>query len=180
MAAASLKPGLVPATDWFVQYTIVDPSIARFVSPTMGGSDSNTLRVRVDENSIAAVNLSSQPSARGTTPVLIEVISPAMPSDHLPEIVVARGETFATFSSPGLVVHAFGPENATIGELLQFTATLGNPGDLNAENARLMLNLPPGMRLQSAIPNRPRKRTQVPFGTKECWLPTGNWMWLSA
>ena len=152
--------GLVPATDWFVQYTIVDPSIASFVNQTPSPTGSNQSRVRVDENGMGIVNISAAPNARGTTGILIEVISPAMPSDHLPEIVVGRGETFATFSSPGLNVQAFGPNTASVGEVLSYSAALGNPGDLNAENARLTLTLPSGLRLQSAVP-QPTSQTDL-------------------
>jgi uncharacterized repeat protein (TIGR01451 family) len=144
--------GLVPATDWMVQYTILDPSIATLISPGSPGSSVQQTRVRVDENGQALVNIAALPNARGTTPVLVEVISPAMPADHLPEIVVGRGETFVTFSSPGLDLRASGPEIANVGEVLSYVASLGNPGDLNAENARLTLRVPPGMRLQSASP----------------------------
>jgi len=144
--------GLVPATDWFVQYTIVDPSVASFVNPTPATAGNNQARIRVDQNGMSVVHIAAAPNARGTTGVIIEVISPAMPSDHLPEIVVGRGETFATFSSPGLAIQAFGPDSAALGEVVSYTASLGNPGDLNAENTRLVLTLPAGLRLQTAVP----------------------------
>lgn len=144
--------GLVPASDWFVQYTILDPGVASFVNPTPPTSGNNQSRVRVDQNGMAVAHLAAGPNSRGTTGVMIEVISPAMPADHLPEIVVGRGETFVTFSSPALALQAFGPNFAALGELLSYTASLGNPGDLNAENTRLVLTLPAGMRLRSATP----------------------------
>jgi uncharacterized repeat protein (TIGR01451 family) len=143
--------GLVPATDWMVQYTVLDPSVASLAN-VQTGTTGQQVRVRVDENGQAIATVAAVPNARGTTGILIEVISPAMPADHLPEIIVGRGETFVTFSSPGLELQAFGPESANVGELLTYGASLGNPGDLNAENARLSLNVPPGMRLQSATP----------------------------
>lgn len=152
--------GFVPATDWLVQYTIVDPKVAQFVSPTAAAQGSHQVRVRVDENAMAVAQLAAPPEGRGTTPVLIEVISPAQPADHLPEIVVGRGETFVTFSSPGLNVQAFGPSAGMIGDQLNFVASLGNPGDLNADNTRLTLNLPVGLRLVAASP-QPTSQTET-------------------
>ncbi len=173
--------GFVPATDWIVQYTIVDPNVATFANPASAsavqpGPNSNQMRVRVDANGMATIGIIPTPtpsgttpdltfrdqmgvpyeskvaSGRGTTPIIIEVISPEMPTDHLPEIVVGRGETLATFSSADLTLQAFGPQTSTTGEQLTYTASLGNAGDINADNARLVLNLPAGMRLISAVP----------------------------
>ncbi|HAC91245.1 MAG TPA: hypothetical protein DCF63_11550, partial [Planctomycetaceae bacterium] len=152
--------GFVPATDWLVQYTIVDPNVAQFVSPTASVQGSHQVRVRVDENATAVAHLAAPPEGRGTTAVLIEVISPAQPADHLPEIVVGRGETFVTFSSPGLNVQAFGPNAAMIGDQLNYVASLGNPGDLNADNTRLVLTLPTGLRLLAASP-QPSSQTET-------------------
>jgi uncharacterized repeat protein (TIGR01451 family) len=152
--------GFVPATDWLVQYTIVDPNVAQFVSPTSSVQGSHQVRVRVDENATAVAHLAAPPEGRGTTAVLIEVISPAQPADHLPEIVVGRGETFVTFSSPGLNVQAFGPNAAMIGDQLNYVASLGNPGDLNADNTRLVLTLPAGLRLVATSP-QPSSQTET-------------------
>ena len=124
----------------------------QFRGPTTASDVPHVARVRVDQNGLAVAQLVAPPDGRGTTPVLIEVIRPTQPADHLPEIVVGRGETFVTFSSPGLTVQARGPESAVVGEQLTYVASLGNPGDLNAENARLLLNLPTGLRLLSASP----------------------------
>ncbi|MBX3423856.1 MAG: hypothetical protein KF752_20050 [Pirellulaceae bacterium] len=144
--------GFVPATGWIVQYTIVDPNVAAFVSPTLPSSNPQQARVRVDENGMATAHLTAPPNGRGTTPVIVEVLSPEQPSDHLPELLFGRGETLVTFSSPGLNLQVFGPEAAMAGEQLTYVASLGNPGDLNADNARLVLNLPAGMKLIAATP----------------------------
>jgi uncharacterized repeat protein (TIGR01451 family) len=144
---------LVPAEDWIVQYTIVDPSVAMFVPAT----GSNTAIVRVNSDSQAIVQVAAAvdaqgAAARGTTPILIDVIRPAQPSDNLPELKLGSGQTFATFSSPGLNLQAFGPQLASVGEQLTYVASLGNPGDVDAENARLLLNIPAGTKLISAAP----------------------------
>ncbi len=144
---------LVPAEDWIVQYTIVDPSVAAFVPPT----GSNVARIKVNSDSqaiaqvVAPIGANGQ-AARGTTPILIDVIRPAMPSDNLPEIVLGSGQTFATFSSPGLNLQAFGNDVGSVGEQITYVASLGNPGDVPTENARLQVNIPVGTKLVNAVP----------------------------
>ncbi|MCC7333598.1 MAG: DUF11 domain-containing protein [Pirellulaceae bacterium] len=144
---------LVPAEDWIVQYTIVDPSIATFVPPT----GSNVARIKVNRDAqaiaqvVAAVDAQGRP-ARGTTPILIDVIRPAQPSDNLPELKLGSGQTFATFSSPGLDLQAFGNDVGSVGEQISYVASLGNPGDVPAENTQLVMNIPAGTRLVSAVP----------------------------
>ncbi len=152
---------LVPAEDWIVRYTIVDPSVATFVPPT--GSNEANIRVNKDAQAIvqvaAAVDAQGQP-ARGTTPILIDVIRPAQPSDNLPELKLGSGQTFATFSSPGLNLQSFGNDVGSVGEQLTYVASLGNPGDVPAENVQLVMNLPAGTRLVSAVPE-PSSKTNT-------------------
>jgi uncharacterized repeat protein (TIGR01451 family) len=146
--------GFVPAAGWFVQYTIVDPSKATFIGPPEAVKvDERTIRTVVNNDGLATAILAPVPGSLGTTPVLIDVISRARPEDGIPELTVGRGQTFATFSAAGLQLEAFGPEMTTKGEQVSFTAILANPGDLNAENAKLVMNIPEGLRFISANPN---------------------------
>ncbi|MEO8268128.1 MAG: hypothetical protein ABI557_00325 [Aureliella sp.] len=144
---------LVPAEDWIVQYTIVDSSVATFAPPT----GSNVARIKVNKDAqgivqvVAAVDAQGQ-LARGTTPILIDVIRPAQPSDNLPELKLGSQQTFATFSSPGLDLQAFGNDVGSVGEQISYVASLGNPGDVPAENTQLVMNIPAGTRLVSAVP----------------------------
>jgi uncharacterized repeat protein (TIGR01451 family) len=140
---------LVPATDWIVRYTILDPSLATFLPPT----GSNVSLVKVNSDGQAIAQLAAPPGARGATPVAIEVIRPAQPSDSLPELVLGRGQTIVTFSSPGLVLQTFGPEISSVGEQLTYAASLGNPGDIDAENVRLEVALPAGTKMIAAAPS---------------------------
>lgn len=137
---------LVPAEGWIVEYTILDPSIAVFDPPT----GSNKAQVRVTRDGLAQVNIRSTPEGRGTTPVIIDVVRPADPSDNLPELVIGRGQTTVTFSSPGLNLEAFGPSVGTIGEQLTYSAMVGNPGDIQAENVQLRFQIPAGTRYVAA------------------------------
>ena len=143
--------GLVPASGWLVQYTIVDPNIATFAGPPeIQRVDDRTVRSVVDASGFAYLELAAVPGAMGTTAVVIEVISPAQPEDNIPALTVGRGQSFVTFSSAGLQLQVYGPEVITQGDRANFSATLANPGDINAENTRLIMNLPPGLRYLGA------------------------------
>ncbi|MGN6133039.1 MAG: hypothetical protein ACTHOU_01010, partial [Aureliella sp.] len=139
---------LVPAEGWQVRYTILNPSVAGFVPPI----ESNIYVARVDANGQATVTLAAPPGVRGTTPVQIEVIRPPQPSENLPELILQQGMTSVSFSSPGLEVTSSGPQAAAVGDVVTYVATLGNPGDIDAENSRLVAVLPPGAELIEAIP----------------------------
>lgn len=149
---------LVKATGWFVQYTILNPAIATFVRPDGQRIEEPTVRTIVDQNGFGTVELAAKPGAMGTTPVRFDVISPEQPDDNLPELPVGSGETFVTFSSAGLQLQAYGPELITKGDQVTFTATLANPGDLNADNTSLGVELPQGLRLLQASP-QPQQQT---------------------
>jgi uncharacterized repeat protein (TIGR01451 family) len=136
---------LVPAEGWTVRYTLADPSVAAFV-----GSSGPTLNVPVNANGQAIAQITSVPGGRGTSPVLIEVISPPRPTDNLPELTLGSGQTAVTFSSAGLDLQVFGPELGAPGEQLTYTATLGNPGDVDAENVSLRMIAPAGTRIVGA------------------------------
>ncbi len=139
---------LKPAAGWTVLYTIVDPSVAVFAPPADPNAvkvSGNSARVTVDANGQANVQITAPPGSRGTTPVVIEVIRPAEPSDNLPEILLGRGQTVVTFSSPGLALQSFGPQAGIVGEQLTYSVTLANPGDIDAENVSLSMNIPAGM-----------------------------------
>ncbi|MEM7474032.1 MAG: hypothetical protein AAF483_03510 [Planctomycetota bacterium] len=143
---------LVPAEGWIVEYTILEPSIAVFAS----NPQSNKARVRVDANGQARIAIRSAPQGRGTTPIIVDVIRPADPDDSMPQLVIGRGQTTATFSSAGLALEAFGPKTGIVGGQLTYSAVLGNPGDIGAENVKLQMRLPAGTKLVSATPQPSR------------------------
>ncbi|MCA9192526.1 MAG: DUF11 domain-containing protein [Planctomycetales bacterium] len=150
---------LVPAEGWKVRYTILDPTVASF-RPSPGSSPGpieNSLDVIVDRDGIAATTIVAAQTAdggmaRGTSPVLVEVIRPAQPTDRLPELTLGRGQTFVTFSAPALALQAFGPNEATSGQQLTYVASLQNPGDIDAENVSMAVMVPAGTRVVSTIP----------------------------
>ncbi len=144
---------LVPAEGWKVRYTILDPNVATFVPPI----NSNIYVANVDANGQAVVTLAAPPGARGTTGVHMEVIRPARPSENLPELILHQADTTVTFSSPGLEVTAFGPEVAAVGDQVTYKVIMGNPGDIDAENTRLIATLPAGTQVVGASKNPTRE-----------------------
>lgn len=159
---------LVPAEGWQVRYTIVDPRVAGFVPPIQ----SNIYVARVDANGQAIVTLAAPPGTRGTTPVQIEVIRPAQPSENLPELILQQGLTTVSFSSPGLEVTSSGPQTAAVGDVVTYVATLANPGDIDAENSRLVALLPAGSELVEAVP-RPTEAVNGSLAWIQNILPAG-------
>ncbi len=139
---------LVPATDWIVKYTILDPNIATF-APATGNNESLVL---VNNDGQAIAQLTAPSGVRGTTPVMIQVIKRADPSNNLPELELGRGQTMVTFSSPGLNLEVFGPATGAVGEQLTYAASLGNPGDVDTENVSLRFLVPAGARVVAWAP----------------------------
>lgn len=139
---------LVPASGWLVQYTILNPAIATFVGPPDAQRmDERTIRTVVDRDGFGYAELAAVPGAMGTTPVQIDIISPAQPDDNLPELPVGSGETFVTFSAAGLLIQANVPQAITKGDQFTISATLANPGDLPADNTQFRVDLPPGLQI---------------------------------
>ncbi len=129
---------IVPAQGWIVRYTILDTSIAGFVPDIQSG----VLDAVVDQNGQAVATLAAMPNRRGTTPVHIEVIRPAQPSENLPALTLHQGDTTVTFSSPALEVTSNGPPAASVGDIVNYVGTMANPGDIDAENTVLTAIIP--------------------------------------
>lgn len=149
----------VAATGWLVRYTIVDPRIAGFVrADGQLETNSNIIVTRVNEDGIASVRVRALGPV-GVTPVHLEVIRPIQPAEKLPELILHQADTFVTVSAPGLDLAVNGPRMASVGEIVEFVASLGNPGDLNAENVSLKFAAPAGTTI---IEVRPQPNTNVP------------------
>lgn len=163
--------GFVPAAGWLVQYTIADPTIAEFVvSQNVQQIDPHTIRAPVDQNGFAFAELAALPNAFGTTAVTIDVISPAQPAENIPELVVGRGQTFATFSSAGLLLELAGTQQVAVGDQVTLSMTLANPGDIDAENTLLTLQLPDSLQLLNSS-QTPSARTNTGFRWDQGILP---------
>ena len=149
----------VAATGWLVRYTIVDPRIAGFVRDSgQLETNANTIVTRVNEDGIASVRVRALGPV-GVTPVHVEVIRPVQPAEKLPELILHQADTFITVSSPGLDLAVNGPQTASVGQIVEYVASLGNPGDINAENVILKFAAPAGTTI---IEVRPEPNTNVP------------------
>ncbi len=141
-----------PATGWKVRYTIVDPNIIGFVK--LDGqleAPGVPYVTEVDANGMASVQVRARGPV-GVSPVHVEVIRPLQLAENLPELNLHQADTFVTVSAPGLDLIVNGPSTAAVGDIVDYVALLGNPGDLNAENASLRFVAPAGTRIISFQP----------------------------
>lgn len=145
MTRVSRAENLVPAEGWLVHYTILDPNVARFSSEYTVVE--NVAKVRVDRDGQAPIKIVAGPAGRGATPVLIDIIRPAQPTDRLPELKIGSGQTMVAFSAPNLQLMTLGPEVAAPGEPLTYNASMANTGDVDIENAVLTIRKPDGWQL---------------------------------
>ena len=142
------KNGL-PAEGWKVRYEIVDASTAAF-TPDGVGTGTSFVEAIVDANGDATATLVPAPETRGTVPVEIRIIRPGGRDDDVPTLTLGRGQTFVTWSAPGLAIRAAGPEVATYDAAYNVVAEISNPGDQTATNVRVDMPLPAGTTVVSA------------------------------
>ncbi len=135
---------MVPAQGWRVRYTIIDPTVAQF-SRIAG----ETAEVAVNADGQANISLVAGPAGRGTTPILVDVYKPEDPQNRLPLLRLGGGQTVVTFSSPQLALQATGPQSgvASPGSQLSYFAAMANAGDIDIENAQLVVRWPEGWTL---------------------------------
>lgn len=162
---------LVPAVDWIVKYTIIDPAVARF--DTIPPADGSVVAVRVNQDGKAPVRIVAGPAGRGTSPVLIDVIRPAVPTDNLPELRLGGGQTIVSFTAPVLVLEGTGPEVAGPGQELRYVASMGNAGDTDIANTTLTARIPDGWTLARAPSPQPTTITPTYLVWEQGILPTG-------
>ncbi len=149
----------VAAQGWKVRYTIIEPNVIQFLRPDGQGVIETPIYVaEVDANSMAQAAVRARGPV-GVSPVHIEVIRPLLPDDNLPELVLHQYDTFVTVSAPALDLVVNGPQVANVGDTVEYVASLGNPGDINAENATLQFRAPSGMTI---VGTRPEPNLNVP------------------
>ncbi len=64
----------------------------------------------------------------------MEVIRPMQPAENLPELILHQADTFVTVSAPALELVVNGPQTAAVGDIVEYVASISNPGDMTAEN----------------------------------------------
>lgn len=146
--------GSLPARGWRVRYETSDPSLALFAE---GASEqgSEVIEATVDASGNATVELipirrSSGNFPSGTTTITMQVIRPAGQGDNMPDLTLATGQTFVTWSAPELALRAGAPAVAAYDVPTEVVANVQNPGDQPAENVRVSVAIPPGARVTQA------------------------------
>ncbi len=148
----------VAAQGWKVRYTIIEPNVIQFLRPD--GQGLSRHRSMLPKSMPIAWRKRRARSWTGRcSPVHIEVIRPLLPDDNLPELVLHQYDTFVTVSAPALDLVVNGPQVANVGDTVEYVASLGNPGDINAENATLQFRAPSGMTI---VGTRPEPNLNVP------------------
>ncbi len=138
--------GTLPARGWKVRYEIQQPELATFAG-TNGASE---VEATVDDSGNASVQVIPNPGTSGMTAINMQVIRPGGESDNLPTMTLGSGQTFVTWSSPKLAIRAGAPSIATFNVPVQVVANVSNPGDQDATNVRVDVQIPPGARVTNA------------------------------
>ena len=138
--------GTLPARGWKVRYEIQQPELATFA----GTNGATEFEATVDDSGNASVQIVPNPGASGRTAINMQVIRPGGESDNLPSMTLGSGQTFVTWSSPQLAIRAGAPSNATFNVPFQVVANVSNPGDQDATNVRVVVQIPPSVRVATA------------------------------
>lgn len=138
--------GTLPARGWKVRYEIQQPGMATFA-----GTNSETeIEAIVDDSGNASVQVVPNPGTSGTTAINMQVIRPGGESDNLPTMTLGSGQTFVTWSAPQLEIRAGAPSIATFNVPVQVVANVSNPGDQEATNVRVDVQIPPSARVTTS------------------------------
>jgi hypothetical protein len=141
--------GTVPARGWTVRYEILNPELAIFAQ---GGSSVDAV---IDQSGNATVELIPVQSANGTfasgtAAIAMQVIRPGGDRDNMPDLTLGNGQTFVTWSAPQLAIRAGAPGVASYDVPVEVFSNVQNPGDQPANNVRVSLVVPPGVRVTQA------------------------------
>ncbi|QEG40141.1 COG1470 family protein [Roseimaritima ulvae] len=136
--------GAIPARGWIVRYEILNPELATFYS-----SGTAVDEVVVGEDGNAPIQLVPNPGTSGTAAVAMTVIRPAGESDNMPRMTLGQGRTTVTWSAAQLRVRAGAPQVAGYEQPFTVACEVANPGNLDARNVSVSVELPPGVSVQS-------------------------------
>lgn len=136
--------GSIPAEGWVVRYEILNPEFATFESGT------NVSEAVVNSNGDATVNVVPTPGTSGTAGVSMTVIRPAGTSGDMPKMTLGQGQTTITWSAPRLRVRAGAPPVVGYEQSFPIACEVANPGNLDAENVSVSLQLPAGVTVENA------------------------------
>ena len=136
-----------PVANWIVRYQVTGG-----VPATLGPNAATAVEVRTDADGRASVPLNPAGTDPGTTQVRIQIIRPADLNGETPRTKLGEGYTSVTWSAPGLVLRATGPQAGAVDATLVYRVEVYNPGDVTTHAVVLRDTLPPGWRLISSSP----------------------------
>ncbi len=126
-----------PVANYLVRYRILDGPPATFTTPA---------EVHTDANGVASVTLAQSEPRPGTNRIGIEIIRPRDGA------VIATGETAKTWVAPAVKIEKRGPAHAMVGADVEYTITVINEGDADADQLEVVDLLPPGMQFVRSDP----------------------------
>ncbi len=124
-----------------VRYRIIDGPQAGFVE-----SGTTEYEARSDLGGRATATIRQANPTKGVSNVEIEVVRPPDASSATGTgVVVGRGRSFVEWLSPAITLSHVGPGAAVVGEVITYTTTVQNTGDLDNQWIGLTVNIPPGL-----------------------------------
>lgn len=119
-----------PCVGWRVRYEIVDGPAAGFAP--IGG---RMIEVTTNQAGQACAEIFQEKSTPGTNRINIQIVRPAnIGCPGSKELVVASGGTMKTWTSPQICIKKSGPAAVALGATVNYSITVSNPGDLQADD----------------------------------------------
>ncbi len=135
-----------PLKGYQVRYSILDGPPAGF-----SGSSTTEIEVPTDGEGRAVVELFQTQPARGENTVQVEVVRPhGFSTSGDRRLLVGRGTTLVTWTSPDINARISGPQEAQVGSTATYRIDLVNPGDGSLANVVVTNRVPSGLRYQQS------------------------------
>ncbi len=125
------------AQHWLVRYEIISGPDVVFEA-----NGQKAIEIKTDSTGRASVELLPRTVAPGSTQVRIQILTPRDTAGSPENVPVGTGFTTVAWSAPGLTVRASGPVTVAVGTALRYVVDVTNPGDLAAEDAVLVVDIP--------------------------------------
>ncbi len=137
-----------PCEGWRVRYEILDGPPAAFAP-----DGRPVVEVDTDSTGRASAEIYQTEPGPGTNKVCIQIIRPRTAGGaHGERLVVGRGSTLKTWSSPDLAVKKIAPATASLGTTVRYRIEVSNPGDLPAEDVIVTDEIPDELAYLSSNP----------------------------
>lgn len=135
------------AQHWLVRYEIISGPDVVFEA-----NGQKSIEVKTNADGEAVAELAPRTVAPGSTQVRIQILTPRDTAGSPENVPVGTGFTTVTWSAPGLSVRTVGPASVAVGAALSYFVEVSNPGDLPADNAVLVADIPVLMKYLSSTP----------------------------